>query len=174
VDRCLSGEPAAWTALYQLCHEPLLAAIRSFIREAAADASLVDEIAARVWYSVICNDGERLARFDVSRGCRLTTFLSVLAKGEARQHFRSENRRRVREHTASRPEGEARSWHRTMPLASEEEFLRTLTRSERTYYETVLVRSLAGDSAEEYSAENSWQLRRRVRKKLDRFLQGDA
>jgi hypothetical protein len=61
-----------------------------------------------------------------------------------------------------------------MPLASEEEFLRTLTRSERTYYETVLVRSLAGDSAEEYSAENSWQLRRRVRKKLDRFLQGDA
>jgi len=157
-----------------MCHEPLLAAIRSFLREAAADASLVDEIAARVWYAVICKDGERLSRFDVSRGCRLTTFLSILAKGEARQHFRSESRRRVREQTASRPEGEARSWHRTIPLASEEEFLRTLTRSERAYYETVLVGSRTGESAGEYSAENSWQLRRRVRKKLDLFLDSDA
>ena len=173
VDHCLTGEPAAWTNLYRACHEPLLAAIRAFLREAAADTNLVDEIAARVWYSVVRNDGELLSRFDVSRGCRLTTFLSVLAKSTARQYFRAERRRRIREQTASRPEVEAYPRHLAIALASEEEFLRSLTRSERVYYETVLIAPIREDASDEYSRENGWQLRRRVRKKLDRFLDND-
>lgn len=173
IDQCLAGEPAAWSQLYQASHEPLLVAIRNFLREAAADTNLVDEIAARVWYAVVRNDGELLSRFDILRGCRLTTFLSVLAKSEARQYFRAERRRRAREQTASRPEVEAHSRHVVIALASEEEFLRTLTPTEREFYVTVLIAPVQDGTAEQYSAENGWQLRRRVRKKLDRFLDSD-
>lgn len=168
VDDCLAQEPAAWTRLYQACHEPLLAAVRSFLRATALDANLVDEIAARVWYAVVRNDGELLSRFDVARGCRLTTFLSVLAKNEARQYFRTERRRRNREEVASRREIEPSS-PLMFAFASEKEFLGTLTPGERAYYETVLI-SHSEETNEQYSAENRWQLRHRVRKKLDQFL----
>ncbi len=170
VEDCLTQEPAAWTRLYQACHDPLLAAIRSFLHNAVTDANLVDEIAARVWYAVVRNDGEMLSRFDVARGCRLTTFLSVLAKNEARQYFRTERRRRSREEVASRREVETPNPF-FFAYASEKEFLGTLTPGERAYYETVLI-SLPHDQAtEQYSTENAWQLRHRVRKKLDQFLE---
>ena len=58
IDQCLAGEPTAWSQLYQACHEPLLVAIRAFLRDAAADTNLVDEIAARVWYAVVRHTGE--------------------------------------------------------------------------------------------------------------------
>ena len=38
---------------------------------------------------------------------------------------------------------------------------------------TVLIAPIQEGTAEQYSAENGWQLRRRVRKKLDRFLDSD-
>ena len=172
VDDCLAQHPVAWTRLYQACHPPLLATIRSFFRDLATDANLVDEIAARVWYALVRNDGELLSRFDITRGCRLSTFLSVLAKNEARQYFRSERRRRNREQLASRHEAEV-----TDPIfyafASEKEFLGTLTPGERVYYENVLVAVTQDEGAGQYSPENSWQLRRRVRIKLDRYLDCD-
>lgn len=171
IDQCLSGEPAAWTSLYQTCHDRLLVAIRAFLRESAADTNLVDEIAARVWYAVVRNDGELLARFDISRGCRLTTFLSVLAKSEARQYFRAERRRKSREEVASRREGESLSADLLFASATEEEFVGTLTPSERLYYESVLLAPARDNSADRYSRENDWQLRRRVKKKLSQFLE---
>lgn len=171
IDQCLAGKPAAWSDLYRKCHEPLVMAIRIFLRDSAADTNLIDEIAARVWYAVVRNSGELLSRFDVSRGCRLTTFLSVLAKSEARQYFRSERRRRSREEVASRREGEVHSDNLLIASATEEEFIGTLTPSERVYYESVLLAPKSDDSARQYSSENGWQLRRRVRKKLSQYLE---
>jgi len=37
IEACLSGQPGAWTTLYDCFHEPLLAAIRSFLRDASGD-----------------------------------------------------------------------------------------------------------------------------------------
>ena len=46
--------------------------------------------------------GKLLGKFDVARGCRLSTFLSVLAKNETRVLLRSERRRRWRRAGAPR------------------------------------------------------------------------
>ena len=65
--RCLAGEVAAWEELYAQCHEPLLISIRIMLGPQSADASLVDEIAARVWYALVANDGKLLSRYKPSR-----------------------------------------------------------------------------------------------------------
>lgn len=171
IEACLKGEPAAWTRLYECFHDPLLAAIRGFLRDAATDLSLVDEIAARVWYALVRDDAELLARFDVDRGCRLITFLSVLAKSEARQYFRSERRRRSREEKVSRPEMESEEIDLSFSTVSHEEFLASLSPSERAYFTSVLIAGDGEDASDEYSLGNAWQLRHRVRKKLTQFLQ---
>lgn len=169
IDCCLSGEASAWTTLYQRFHNPLLVAIRALLRDTAADYNLVDEIAARVWYAVIRDDGRLLSRFDTSKGCRLSTFLSVIARSEARQYFRSERRRSAREQFASRDEVQGNSSEMLMSATTEEEFLATLTPSERAYFTTAL--SPSPESPEPtYSTENAWQLSHRVKKKLHQFL----
>jgi hypothetical protein len=171
VDRCLAGDVAAWSLLYQQTHDSLLATIRNFLGRAGHDRNLVEEIAARVWYAVVKDDFALLARFDVRRSCRLSTFLSVLAKSETRMLFRSERRRRSREQLVSRPELNDDS---AAPgaLATDEEFLATLSPAELTFYRDVLVApSDRRDLAEQgYSSENMWQLNYRVRKKLERFI----
>jgi DNA-directed RNA polymerase specialized sigma24 family protein len=171
IEACLEGQPGAWTTLYDCFHEPLLAAIRSFLRDASGDLSLIDEIAARVWYALVRSDAELLSRFDVNRGCRLITFLSVLAKSEARQYFRSERRRRTREEKVSRPEMESEEIDLSASTLTHDEFLASLSPSERMYFTTVLTAPEGEDASEEYSPGNTWQLRHRVRKKLNQFLQ---
>ena len=73
VDRALAGQPGAWDDLYFRCHQPLLAAIRAIIANRTVDPNLVDELAARVWYAVVRDEGRLLDRFDPGRGCTLTT-----------------------------------------------------------------------------------------------------
>lgn len=171
IEDCLHGKPAAWTRLYDHFHEPLLAAIRGFLRDASADMTLVDEIAARVWFALVRDDAELLSRFDVARGCRLITFLSVLAKSEARQYFRSERRRKTREERVSRPELECEEIDLSASSLTHEEFLALLSPSERMYFTTVLTAPGGEQANEEYTDNNAWQLRHRVRKKLNDFLQ---
>ena len=57
VDRCLAGEVAAWEEFYAQCHDPLCTAIRIILGRSHGDANLVDEIAARVWYALVADDG---------------------------------------------------------------------------------------------------------------------
>lgn len=169
VDHCLSGDATAWSQLYDRFHASLLASIRAFLGRAGQDAHLVDEISARVWYALVRNEFELLAKFDPARGCRLSTFLSVLGKSEARLLLRSERRRKTRECVASRPEIE----HPDGLGAglADDEFLATLSPRERAFYLDILVSTgdPSGDLA--YSRQNQWQLRHRVRKKLEQFLE---
>lgn len=176
VDACLSGETGAWSVLYLQFHDSLVVSIRSFLGRSACDGSLVDEIAARVWYALVRNDFELLARFDVTRGCRLSTFLSVLAKTEARLLLRSERRRRVREQAVSRREAPAKAGGPATESLSEEEFVATLSPAERDFYEVVLKSSLTEvrSPVSEYTPQNTWQLRHRVRKKLEKYLDNPA
>jgi DNA-directed RNA polymerase specialized sigma24 family protein len=169
VDNCIAGDVAAWSRLYQQCHDRLLSGLRVFLGPAGQDANLVEEIAARTWYALVRNGFALLSRFDAKHGCRLTTFLSVLAKNEARQLLRSERRRKSREQVASRPETEVPKAH-NLGSISDAEFIATLTPAERTYCTQVLFAGHEEPGATDYSQVNQWQLRHRIRKKLEGYL----
>jgi len=161
----------AWRRLYSEFQGPLTASIKAHLRPERLDPSLIDEISARVWYLLVQNNFELLDRFDVNRGCRLTTFLSMLARTQLRIFFRSEKRRRVREREAYRPE--IVSPLEAIPCEgnlSEQEFVSTLTSAERAFYEQVLV-SHENSSGATYGAPETSQLRHRIKKKLTNFLQ---
>jgi len=172
VERCLAGEVAAWSEIYRQFHDTLLASIRSFLGKSGQDANLVDEVAARTWYAVVKNDYELLGKFDPRHGCRLSTFLSVLAKNETRVLFRSERRRKSREQQASRSELHAQPAAESPKDMADDELLITLTPAEKTFYLDVLVAQPKDrEQAEQaYTAQNLWQLRHRIRKKLERFI----
>jgi len=169
VVQCISGNVTAWSTLYEKCHHWLLDSIRTFLGRAGNDSNLVDEIAARTWYRLVKNDFELLARFDVKYGCRLGTFLAFLAKNEARLLFRSERRRRAREQTASRPEIQ-KSVPNGMAAISDEEFIATLSPAERAFFFEVLFAPNNHKNESRYSDGNRWQLRYRIRRKLQQFL----
>jgi hypothetical protein len=171
IDRCLQGEAMAWCRLYSEFHGPLVASIKAHWRSSRPDASLVEEIAARVWYLLVQNNFELLDRFDVQRGCRLTTFLSMLAKTQSRILFRSERRRKARERAAYRPDLVASL--EAVPCdgnLSEQEFVGTLTPAERAFYEQVLVMPSSPSADSGYDAPEISQLRHRIKKKLNHFL----
>jgi hypothetical protein len=169
VDRCLAGEVAAWSTLYQQCHDALLKTIRLFLGQAGNDTNLVEEIAARTWYALVKDDGGLLGRFDSKYGCRLTTFLSFLAKNEARLLLRSERRIKIREHIASRREMEKPA-SLSLLAVSDEEFIATLSPAERSYCLNVLFVANKNGSDSQYTQVNQWQLRHRIRRKLEQFL----
>ncbi len=75
--RCVKGEVLAWEELYGRFHDPLCTAIRGMLGSGGADLSRIDEIAARVWYALVRDDGELLNRFDPARHTRLTGFLTA-------------------------------------------------------------------------------------------------
>ncbi len=142
VDRALTGQSGAWDALYERCHQPLLAAIRAIIANRAADPNLIDELAARVWYAVVRDEGKLLNRFDPSRACSLTTYLALLAKDEASRLFRSERRRRRRETavaTSDRKTPKKSTAAQTSARITLAEFAATLTPAEKTFYEEIVV-----------------------------------
>jgi DNA-directed RNA polymerase specialized sigma24 family protein len=118
------------------------------------------------------SDFELLARFDASLGCQLSTFLGIIAKREAKQLLRSERRRRVREQGASRPDVSSADVRSDLNAAAEQEFLATLTPSERLFYTEFLLGSPEIAGAKDYSPSNVWQLTHRVKKKLNAFLFG--
>ena len=172
IDRCLAGDVASWSQLYRQAHDSLLSTICSFLGRAGQDRNLVEEIAARVWYALVKNDFELLAKFDVRRGCRLSTFLSMLAKSETRMLFRAERRRRGREQLVSRSEIQPGLPPVPSAIVSDEDFLATLSPMEKSFYLDVLVASTEQRelAQQAYSSENTWQLKHRVRKKLERFI----
>ncbi len=174
VDRCLTGDVSAWEDLYGKCHPPLLLAIRVFLGRNASKQDLVEDIAAKVWFTVIDGQSKLLGRFDSGRGCRLTTFLAGVAKNEVSRHFRAERRRQSREALASRARYGSEGGVCNGSLAASDialaEFLSTLTPREREFCEGYLLGTVESAEAS-YSAANRWQLQHRVRCKLWRFLQ---
>lgn len=166
VDRCLNGDPSAWDAMYQLFHHGLMASVKLLLGPGAWDRNLIEEIVARVWYSLVSRDGEVLDRFDPSRGCRLSTYLAQLARSEISRFFRSEQRRRNRERVVSQP---GQSPTERQMEAELEEFLETLTPREKEFCANVLL----GESPEalaSFSPTNAWKLQSRIRDKLRSYL----
>ncbi len=174
VDRCLAGRNSAWDELYQRHHRRLLAAIRAMLRSLKPDVNLTEEIAARVWYALVANDAQLLDRFDVNRGCRLSTYLAMIARSEASSLFRSERRRKKREQFASRV-------NRTRFVSEDEttrldwqEFLSELTPREREFLVSFLVSHPNHRQQPQFSATNRWQLSSRIQHKLERHVAPSA
>lgn len=173
INSCLAGETDAWSELYDRFQAPLVAIIGRLYGTAINDPNLVEEIAARVWYSLIKNDYALLRRFDVSRGTRFTTYISQIAKSQAKQYFRAERRRRLRESIVSKPlDSERSGYEEVSSVDFEEIFLANLTPTEKRFYHQFLAPKDGLDEKESvFSRENTWQLRHRILVKLQGFLQ---
>jgi hypothetical protein len=151
----------------------LLVSIKVMLGSNDACPNRIDEIAARVWYALIENDGRLLARYDSRKGARLITFLRTLAKTEVSRHFRRERRRLRRERIAlaGRPPYHPGNDAETAALLRG--FLPSLTGGEREFYEDRLAWHPSGDGAAVDRgplSANARQLRHRIREKLLRFL----
>jgi DNA-directed RNA polymerase specialized sigma24 family protein len=168
-ERCLAGEVAAWEDLYAQCHAPLIALIKGMLR--AADTNLVDEIAARVWYALVANDGALLTRFDPSRGNRLITFMRAIARDEAKRYFRSEIRRRERETIATRERSIASKPDGPSPHVLVEEFLTTLSPGDRSFCLQHVLAAPQQDGSSSTPPPAGWQQTNRLYKKLLSFLE---
>jgi hypothetical protein len=175
VDRCLLGEVAAWEELYQRHHSGLCALIKSLLQPGCRDRSVVDEIAARVWYAIVRNDGELLGRFDPQWGLRLATFLRGLARIEMLQFFRAEHRYRAREAAVSRRlplKAIPSEWEVEVIL---NEFTATLTPGEQRFLEEylLLTRPAEADTSPPPSDTSVWQRRHRIRSRLVAFFRDE-
>ena len=137
--RCLAGEVAAWEELYGRYHEPLCRAIGGMLGAGGSDLSRVDEIAARVWYAVVRNDGELLDRFDPARHTRLGGFLRGLARIEIMQYFRTEYRRRNQEAACVAHAGGSVGYSDWQVNAMIDDFATTLTAGEQEFLEEHLL-----------------------------------
>jgi hypothetical protein len=168
--RCMAGEVSAWEQLYTQCHEPLLVSIRIMLGSQSADANLVDEIAARVWYALVANDGELLSRYKPSRGARLITFMRARANSEIVRYIRTEVRRHKRELVALREKPQYQGQDEAQPVNILAEFFGTLTPRERVFCSEHLLGESSDVLAPAYSTSNIWQLSHRIRRKLLRFL----
>lgn len=180
VERCLAGEVAAWEELYAQCHDSLLASVRSLLGQVNDDPNLVDEIAARVWYALVADDGELLAKYDPKREARIVTFMRAIAKDEICRFFRSERRRRRRERVASRDKPAHHLDDQAQSEASLTEFWETLSPREMGFATDHLL-AVAGDrgetvatSSSEYSTANAWQLTHRIYSKFVKFFRYSA
>ena len=170
VERCLAGEVTAWEELYRRCHTPLCTAIKWMVVPACRDANLVDEIAARVWYTVVKDDAQLLERFDSQRDLPLTVFFWGLARVEMLQYFRAEQQLRLREGKVVRSSRNYTDGQVDFMLA---EFTATLTPSERDFLEDYLLSLSEGRERvdhDELSDASVWQHRHRIRSKLRAFF----
>ena len=175
VDRCLLGDPKAWSEIYHQHHDRLLREIRKLTFGTHVNAELVDEIAARVWFTVVDNDARLLGRFDPLRGCRLIAFLTGIAKFETLNFFRSERRRKRREERVSHTVDQQidSQWQQRMEI---EDFTNLLTPGEKKYLACEL-NSLLDEGGQEslpnISDTSRWQYRSRIQKKLKSYTQSD-
>jgi hypothetical protein len=178
IGRCLTGEVSAWDELYSRAHPALSISICVLLGGGPSDPNLVDEIASRVWFAMIENDGRLLARFDSARGCRLITFLRTVARTEVSRHYRRERRRLRRERIALN----GKAAHQPavdgqLPgLVDVDGFLSTLTAREKRFWDDHLAESPSEVAVVDHTplSVNARQLRHRIRDKLLKFLGSDS
>ena len=171
--RCVNGEVLAWEELYGRFHDPLCTAIRGMLGSGGADLSRIDEIAARVWYALVRDDGELLNRFDPARHTRLTGFLRGLARIEVMRYFRAEYRRRTQEAACPCPDRSGTAVSDWQVTAMIDDFATTLTAGEQEFLEEHLLgQPEEGDG--KVSQATVWQRCHRIREKLKAFFGGNA
>jgi hypothetical protein len=174
--RCADGEVAAWEQLYHECHDRLLASIQTMLAMHHADPSLAEEIAARVWYALVEDDGKLLLKYNPKRGASLMTYLRMLAKDFLRRHYRSERRRQQRERAVMSRRSSSHSQDLDQSGSTLDEFLDTLTATERVFYDQCVqsVPGADGSTGLSYSQAALWQKTHRLYKRLVNFLRSES
>ncbi len=164
---CLRGENRAWETIFRVYH-PQLVSIIKFLMHGAGAAEQAEEIAAAIWSS-LCNDNySRLRQYDARTG-RLLVYLAKFARREIWRSRRSEMKRHTRESKAARPE---ERWEEADGGLVLQEFIATLTRREREFFQSDLVGSSEAMGGFRASTANRWQLRSRILKKLRKYMIG--
>lgn len=170
VDRCRAGDGAAWQEIRDKCHAHLVRQIRFTLGDRSRDGNLVEEIAAKVWYGLVADNGYLLERFQPEKGSGLEKYLAAIARFEVLRHQRGELRRRRREQETQTARGASQNDHEVTEMTLDfQGFLPRLTPREREFFHYVLV----GNNTDglDISAPNAWQLRHRIRRKLLTFLE---
>lgn len=173
VKRCMAGEEPAWEQLYQRYHPKLVIAVKLLLGQDAGDLHLVDEMAARVWYTLLRDGGRLLASYDAERDSGLGAFLMGMARIEILRYMRAERRRRSYELIGGRKilaEGRVPDWELAAMM---DEFTSMLTSQELEFMERFLLDE-PGPEADpdvvELPATSVWQRRHRLRLKLQTYL----
>src|SRR5262249_25262183 len=138
--RCLEGDPAAWSDLYSRHHDRLCRSIQIMLGP-LADSNLVDEIAARVWYALVANDGKLLEQYRPEHNASLITFLRLIARDKIKCYVRSEVRRRQREALAVCQSSVGSGKDSEIITDSISDFLATLTPREQKFCQEHLLQS---------------------------------
>jgi hypothetical protein len=164
VARCLRGEDTAWEMMFHLYHPRLVSIIKAEMNwQCSTDQA--EEIAASIWCSLCSEAYSRLRRYDPHVG-RLRTYLKALARREIWKRTREEKNRRSRERRSARSEA---VMDETGPAVIQE-FLAILTRQEREFCQTFLMKQSGHSCQSELSPCNCWKLRSRVMKKFQTFV----
>jgi DNA-directed RNA polymerase specialized sigma24 family protein len=173
INRCLDGEEKGWEDLYVQFQPRLVEAIKFLLGPEAQKIHLVDEIAARVWYSLLRDDARLLARFDVARNCRLDAFLMGISRMEILRYFRSERRRQAHEMVGGRRLVDRQPISDSQVAVMIDEFISTLTEGEREFMDKFLVSLPSEEDPEifEITDSNVWQRRHRIRSKVNEFFE---
>ncbi len=172
--RCVRGDVAAWNDIYAQNHDRLCRSIRILLGS-LCDANLVDEIAARVWYALVENDGKLLERYKPARKASLITFMRAVARDVIHRYIRTEVRRRQREAASLRQKSAGRGIAREVITDSLNDFLATLTPREQKFCHEFLLQPreegpIEGSDSANISAVNIWQRTRRLYVKMIDFL----
>jgi len=165
VTRCLRGEDTAWETMFQHYHPRLVSIIRVEMN-GRGSPDQAEEIAASVWCSLCGEAYARLRRYDPRAG-RLLAYLAGLARRVIWKRRREEQNRRSRECRAARRETAADEAEHGLIV---QEFLDTLTRREREFCLSDLLRRSRPPGPSGVSSANGWKLRSRVLKKFRKFI----
>jgi DNA-directed RNA polymerase specialized sigma24 family protein len=171
---CLAGVPGAWDVLYSRYHAELVERVRRRLAP-RGDRNLSEEIVSRVWYGLVRSNFAVLKRFDPERGSGLSDYFLGIARKEYAAYCRSERRRKIRERLAGLDVHAAAPSATWSQAGVFQEFLARLTKSERMFCLQELrlgEESTLGPAspARPLSEANRRQLRRRVSRKLAKFL----
>jgi len=168
VARCLYGEDAAWETMFRFYHPQLVSIIKALTHGEGA-MEQAEEIAAAVWSSLCSEAYTRLRRYDPQTG-RLMGYLASMARSEIRKWRRSKRSRYSRECLSARKEETPVEIDGGLVL---QEFLATLTRREREFCLSDLLKQSKATVRPEVSLANGWQLRSRVLKKFRTYFLQD-
>jgi DNA-directed RNA polymerase specialized sigma24 family protein len=166
VRSCLKGEDEAWRQLKAQYEKRLLGSIQARLAPKGRNPELAEEIADRVWDSLLWNDSYLLRMFDASKGS-LAAYLTTLAHYEIGHYARraQEEKEWSREwarHHAPVVAGEESEW--PVVLA---DFMATLSKTEKRLVLTSLGKI---PDTGEFRGKKKWNTLRRIERKWEAFF----
>jgi len=155
--------------MFHLYHPQLVSIIKCLMHNESG-IEQAEEIAAAVWSSLCTEAYTRLRQYDPRAG-RLLVYLASMARKEIWRGRRSERNRYARECKVARKEATPDETGRGVEI---QEFLATLSRREREFCLSVLLKHAKPTVRSGVTSSNRWQIRSRVQKKFRSYFLYDV